>query len=335
MFTYIFGAGASYGTLPLATELRNSLNDFIKSLEALHGSLKSIDISPDVLRDFTSTVKSVYLASEKHQTIDTYARMLSLTGRTQEYLTLRNVLTAYFHWIQLHQNVHNRYDHFLATLLEEDKLSIPNDFTLLSWNYDIQFEMAISMYLNNIDYSTCFNHLNKRFDYNRNLVSDKAFIKLNGTAFFQSQSDGEFNSNKIIDFSEIHGELLRYIVRLSDNLGIENATTSLSFAWSEEKATLIKNIKDRLENTQILVIIGYSFPYFNRKIDLQILSSLKRVGKVIIQAPKENALDLKSKVAALWPTGRWIEDKIEVVTDTTQFFIPYEYNNPSQPIQML
>jgi hypothetical protein len=52
---------------------------------------------------------------------------------------------------------------------------------------------------------------------------------------------------------------------------------------------------------------------------------MENLDKIIIQSPVESAENLKSKLIAMWPQNTTISDKIEIVIDTDQFFIPYEY----------
>lgn len=71
-----------------------------------------------------------------------------------------------------------------------------------------------------------------------------------------------------------------------------------------------------------LIIIGYSFPIFNRKIDMEILNSLKDVKTIYIQNKVENINAIKSRIISLVPE---FKEKILPVEDTTQFFIPHDY----------
>lgn len=68
----------------------------------------------------------------------------------------------------------------------------------------------------------------------------------------------------------------------------------LSFAWEDEtndtkKIFLEKRMpiaKAIAEKTDILVVIGYSFPFFNRKIDDEIFKAMKqRLFKIYLRDP--------------------------------------------------
>lgn len=75
-----------------------------------------------------------------------------------------------------------------------------------------------------------------------------------------------------------------------------------------------------MSQTEILVIIGYSFPTFNRDIDRGLLSSATKLEKIYYQAPKNDVDGLIQRLKGINPK------EIEVIphTDLNQFFIPYE-----------
>jgi hypothetical protein len=77
----------------------------------------------------------------------------------------------------------------------------------------------------------------------------------------------------------------------------------------------ISNVFD----TEILVVIGYSFPFFNRNIDRRIIQSMTNLKKIYLQSPE--AMSLKDRLNAVINL-----EKIEVVPikDTDQFILPYE-----------
>lgn len=91
-------------------------------------------------------IEEVYQANKEHATIDTYGKKLYLTRRTNELKRLKNVLTTFFVWAQLVSKTDQRYDTFLANILQNETLSIPNGISVISWNYDSQFEMAYRNY---------------------------------------------------------------------------------------------------------------------------------------------------------------------------------------------
>lgn len=92
---------------------------------------------------------------------------------------------------------------------------------------------------------------------------------------------------------------------------------SISFAW--ESAEFIENVKQAVANTQILVVIGYSIPYFNRLIDKKILGGMTLLQKVYIQSPEAETVKQRLNAVISQPVI-----KVELVTETKQFLLPNE-----------
>ncbi len=57
-----------------------------------------------------------------------------------------------------------------------------------------------------------------------------------------------------------------------------NCLPNLSFAWekngSKDTVEFLDNAERSVIGTQVLVIVGYSFPFFNREIDRRMLSKM-------------------------------------------------------------
>ena len=111
----------------------------------------------------------------------------------------------------------------------------------------------------------------------------RRYFKINGSSLFS------FN---LRDKQE--RELMLHI--LSENTySIENcfqlwhaATTYRNFvlfhfAWEDEAVSRIKSVLESYNDATILVIIGYSFPYFNKRIDAKILASMPNLRTIYIQ----------------------------------------------------
>ena len=97
----------------------------------------------------------------------------------------------------------------------------------------------------------------------------------------------------------------------------------MSFAWEHQtESPFFNHLKAAVKNTEILVVIGYSFPFFNRDIDKLILkefmgSSLK---KVYFQAP--DAEDLRERFLAI--NDRIDPTNLVLRKDIKQFTLPNE-----------
>ena len=97
-----------------------------------------------------SDIDDMIQGIKDHATIDTYARKLYLTRNLRDFRKLKNVLSAFFVWEQLEHKPDNRYDTFLANVLEIPNLNLPKDISIISWNYDSQIETAYQAYRKNL-----------------------------------------------------------------------------------------------------------------------------------------------------------------------------------------
>ncbi len=120
----------------------------------------------------------------------------------------------------------------------------------------------------------------------------------------------------------------------------------LTFAWETNSTdkqrlqSLNGLLKKNLEDTTILVVIGYSFPFYNRRIDNEIFEvQKKRLKKIYFQDPNLDGEFLRkrynlrlpdetsgerlrpSQVARLLGT---VPIDIESIKDCEQFFVPVE-----------
>src|SRR5690606_30848765 len=99
----------------------------------------------------------------------------------------------------------------------------------------------------------------------------------------------------------------------------------IKYGWelqSEEKV----QVKKLMSNTNILVIIGYSFPAFNRQIDQELIKAFEKGSeykRVIYQDPNANEDTVKSLFHP--STDVHLEKK-----NINQFYIPHEFLAPSE-----
>ena len=98
--------------------------------------------------------------------------------------------------------------------------------------------------------------------------------------------------------------------------------THLSFAWehSENSQKMKDTIKATLEDTEQIVVVGYSFPFFNRETDREIFRNMNSLKKVYIQDPNPKAVRLS--LEAVLPDNSSVE--IVELSDCTQFYLPKE-----------
>ena len=88
-----------------------------------------------------------------------------------------------------------------------------------------------------------------------------------------------------------------------------------------------QRIEDCVKDAQIMVVIGYSFPFFNRPIDRLIFRKMDKLEKIYIQDlyPENVKQSLRSALTAEELTSRKMMSRIEFIpVNDNQFFLPPE-----------
>ena len=242
-----------------------------------------------------------------------------LIKRTNELKRLKNVLTTFFVWAQIVSKTDQRYDTFLANILQENTLSIPNGISVISWNYDSQFEMAYRNYSQ--DGNLPIFDKNAHIDYQDSGNCGKIF-KVNGSA--------NFDDFCMVDYISKHTDV-DSIIQLIEYYGSLNADTAelgfqftsrLSYAWetSERQKQMFDMLQKVTYDTTTVIVIGYSFPYFNRQIDRKIFAAMPYLQTVYIQDPNPEAIEPSLRAVLLDENAT----KIVYQKDCTQFYLPRE-----------
>ncbi len=327
--------------LPCVNEITSCLEEIVQLLE-ITKLPDEVEWKNDVVglnnkKDWEQTqneaLSQFKLLLEKcseHSTIDTYAKKLRLRKEMANLRKLEQLLSLFFMYLQMENKPDSRYDSFLASILQ-DNLHFPENIHVLSWNYDSQFEIAYDEY-NEGDGLYIGSKKSKV------VPSCVEVIKINGTASFDGQDslvkmrkqylkelkainpfiEGEYGRNpnpfpKQRKMMELVFLYKLFIAGQTDN-------TNLSFAFDDYEPTeaLYKQIDAIMEKTNVLVIIGYTLPFFNRDIDRRILSHLKPQAFVYIQDKYPNRI--KQNFSAVYNSIP--EGHIKLREETNQFFLP-------------
>jgi hypothetical protein len=243
----------------------------------------------------------------KHRSVDTFAKMLYLTSNIEEraakYKKVKCAIVLFFELFRFYSDkTDKRYDAFLATILRKNNPKFPNDINILSWNYDFEFERAYLNYSpekeNIHELYRDLNIIHKNSKAAMPIGNNFGIIKINGTAGFYNKNSGELtlgldcHTKKNIGIPHVDNTRLIEICKSYDKY-INGYEPAISFSWDDDIGTI--NTKDQIRaamsNTQIFIIIGYSFPYFNRDIDKFIIDGILYGNtKVYVQDKKANEL---------------------------------------------
>jgi hypothetical protein len=343
--TYLLGAGASFNSCPVWKEqgekmielskkyLDNSNSDFNENkpidLTEQQGILWDIGYFGNIAIEFG--------------TIDTYAKKLFINGDDKELQRLKLAVSIFFAlWETTDESIKNRngeplkhidsrYISLLASVLDKNESNNPQlkrNIRFVTWNYDLQLERAFKEFcLKHLDWEDVSQNL--KFRVNSNNSSELEVCHLNGYNGFyylpdkgrDTNKENEFldrsSSKKILDILKKIGftttELGRRGIRINDHI---------NFAW--ENNPLAKNTREQaikiFGETDILVIIGYSFPPFNKEIDSLLFEQLRnRKTKIYYQDPFASDDLLKILTDGFDTQIFLVRDKKD------HFFLPYEF----------
>ncbi len=258
---------------------------------------------------------------------------LSIYFILEQVLTQPNVRHSTYH---KPDRIDTRYMGWLAVLLQEPQ-STAGNVNVISWNYDLQIEHALATYSDVKKMALV--HQNPRlavYPDHRNAAKSEHkdyrpfLIHLNGLAGVlksaPSMHDYMHDSLRQEDTRAfLNGLLEAYQRRAQGTPSLLDRTDELfTFAWEETVAAKggMQLAQGYLSEADVLVIIGYSFPSFNRKYDRDLMHHfmlpLNRVAskRIVVQSPsmsKEDFLDIFPRIG---------ESKIRMVTDTKQFYLP-------------
>jgi hypothetical protein len=356
--TYFTGAGASYHSLPLIKTMNARMKAFKIFLEI---QLKEGRLKNNFAEQFINELEQLLEIETQRTSIDAYARELSISGSSEsevKLMRLKAILSSYIIFEQLIKptdlslysdeydysimppvrlqldddlksmiktNIDKRYITFWGEYLTETNTTLPNNIKVLSWNYDMQFESSYSHIKNYKLENTqknlqVFPSLTSKID-----LSKSCILKLNGTAGLLD----DYNTKKKFNLFDLKEhklmDNLEYLITLLEkNYNRSFYKPLFTFAWENDEIVDLTRqyAKKIMDETNILVIIGYSFPTFNRLIDRQIFSNISNLKKVYFQAPRLEMDDLLDKLDGINPILRSLT---KPVYNLDTFYIPNEH----------
>ncbi len=335
---YLLGAGASRGTrdemnriqtgLPIVKEIKDELQNMTNLLASIPLNDKKLEESKQMLIKGFQKLKA---ACSDNATIDTYAKKLWLQGKKNEFAQVELQLTIFFILEQIIHKPDNRYDSFFANILQRevecsDELTLPDDIRILSWNYDNQLELVYRGY-----YETKYSHIRdilgiydvKSKENEKSLRKNISVIKLNGTANFVDEEDWlQYSNTGTLEETILNNILNKYYICVQ--AGHCDGRLRLNFAWEDtySKDMLNNTIPQLVQETTALVVIGYSFPYFNRKIDRLIFENMPYLKKIYIQDKYPERI--QQYITPVIPANKLSGITIVPLDNVEQFYLPPE-----------
>ncbi|MCJ7449525.1 MAG: DUF2764 domain-containing protein [Bacteroidales bacterium] len=325
--TYLIGAGASAEDLPLVRTLKDEKGNSIK--EGLPDAFRRIgqqivkeyanlsvnrNLAGDIEKDFQWLAER----SEFFDTVDTFAKYCYLIDK-KDLAKVKKLLSLYFSIEQgWNQKIDKRYLVFLTTILE-DGVKFPNQIKILNWNYDFQFQIACKIFPSYPLILRFYPNINMDYPEAGQQINNYSLVHLNGIAGYSRNQEGSIFDNFSLK-EKSFDELFKHYYDRTGKL-----TNLLTFAWETDKDHIfqrsIEIARDIIKNSRTLVVIGYSFPFFNRELDkgiIQTLTETKILKKIYYQDKYRSGDFLRSQFS--------LSKDIDIINikEVDQLYVPFE-----------
>jgi hypothetical protein len=339
--TYILGAGASFESIPLVKTFPRRFNEFYGFLQNnidLNQPTGYVEHFNESLNKIKSFAENLVIEFESHQSFDTFFKKLFHTKKYPEIKVAKKVLHLYFIWEHLDDGklihgamgeivnpfikkakVDRRYDALIAGLLkplpDEPELFCKTNF--ITWNYDLNLLCSIKNYF----------YPNETFkEFMDSIQTECKNIFSIKNQIFIFNMNGYFYSNVFDDAVDIRklwgSQLLKLKLQIPnyfDNSYSDSDAELITFAWEDNSTDMVNRVKERVVNTDTLVVIGYTFPLYNRLIDKQYITGGTLLNKTIyIQDP--DAEVIKSEVIESFRIGQTA--LLKPYENCNNFFVP-------------
>jgi hypothetical protein len=321
IFLYLLGAGASSQVLPLASDFASRLGSSVNDLR-LAGP-KNIYNEPQASPDDPiwgnardKLVEAIdWLAKEAshHFSVDTLAKKLFLRGDRQNLKKLKAALSAYLVIEQSLQHVDQRYDAFFASILQFDKsqsVRLPQHLRILTWNYDTQLEKAFYGFCEDEDLVI------------RGITFNDQIYRING--YCGTHPPGHIGKSFRAVWDTNSDTAWEAGISLYKEYFLDPSSPEpqINFAWEDATHNSLKNtIMKNMPELSAIVVIGYSFPYFNREVDDLIFKQFFSIRRIYLQYPDGAHASVEERVKRLLPPNT----EIIRITGTDLFFIPDDF----------
>ena len=198
---------------------------------------------------------------------------------------------------------------------------------IITWNYDLALEQSYHEFCSDPD------------TVETDITNSDKIIRLNGRAGAARPTvatGGEYERytgfEKNIYYqgadeeAEIYGAHAEYFSRFFATDGKLKLRPLIHFAWEDPEN--VDRAVDLIKGTNILVVIGYSFPFFNRMIDKKLIgAAAESAASVFLQ--NDGDLAAKERFEALangTRIGERLSDTLEVIKAKDYFYIPHAFS---------
>lgn len=332
---YLLGAGASAQRLPVIANMTSRIAQQLKWLEGKmeqvddqHGHTSLGKTSRALLMEYCTELSKLPDLVAPYATIDLYARWLQTNRDFRRLDDFKAVLITFFAIEQYSNGFDPRYEGFFGSILDHSNRKLPDDVVILTWNYDQHIAMALARAGQHSDLNEVMQKYGIRtlWRLSKGQVSDFKVLHLNGIAGFNARACDRPMHDYIGDRCHTRGIPLDEIayffgMLFHDRFSGGEGQMLLGYAWEalEDHETPWEKVATRIQGIEELVVIGYSFPDFNRLVDLKLIAAMKGLKRIVLQAPTDAIDGLLIKLRMIMPENA---DKVIPYPLTREFYIP-------------
>lgn len=328
---YLLGAGASANAIPTVPDMEQNIRSWTKAFGygLAEGFVAKLNFSPNtrLISKFEWLANGV----KEFGTPDIFAKSLLLSKKKEDYRIAKITLATYLLLEQCKNKVDKRYFGFFSALIDRNEdsgnLTIHHSLKIATWNYDLQITEAL-MSLTSLTEKETNLRILKSSDALTGTENSNQLFRLNGYAGCEIIGEDKSSNNLSNAYFNLpndnrHPDKIQnlFLTWLDNNIDI-----NFNFAWDNSVTT--KKERDgffsSIHDIEVLVIIGYSFPTFNRFIDSKIFHSLRNLKKVYVQDKYQGALERANQLIkqSHYVGKESIQPKH--ISNTDQFYIPNE-----------
>jgi hypothetical protein len=316
---YYLGAGASANAIPTVGDINHRIDHlysflFNNSNTIIGMSFSNGSISREKYDVFLGIIKKWCNLVKLTPSIDTLAKRLFDQKKKieyKEYKVFLTILMNFFYCIKKNKdggteinNLEGRYENLLRSInlnnpaVPEGKKIIPHNFEFISWNYDYQLELS-----SKLDDSNLSNDINIKLK------------KLNGSSLVK-----EIMPPYLLNLSE--QIITKYLFQLFEHFHYnDKLDTPLKFSWEPNDFDFLYELACK---TDYVVVIGYSFPTFNREVDNLFFNNLRKNTIVYTQGYNyQDSERIQKYLNQTFSTNKPIFNIIPV--ESPFFFVPPAY----------
>lgn len=328
---FILGAGASQKAVPTVAKFPEALLNLEHTVfknRIIAGERRDITYKDLLPAPFFEDCKWLAENSQTHSTIDTFAKKLYLTKDFHSLKRLKATLSIFLLIQQISTETDIRYDVFFTTLakLKPEGIKLPEDLHIATWNYDNQIMRSLLRLQSAANVEDIFQlvQIMPWHKYEGFKVPAPTFHSVNGMAGFIDSKGGKTNDFYHLITANFTEDIAGQFRTICDDVHEKGYAPEflINFAW--EQSDLVRSTRESLlallPQITTMVVIGYSFPTFNRNYDKSIFQSSASLKKVYIQNTPEAIQGVENRLKSL------SHKKLQIIriTDTDQFYIPIE-----------